>query len=96
MAPIAFIGSAAEMIERVVAVLEKEPRVQIAERRADYVRAVFVSLVFRFRDDVEFYADQQTQLLHFRSASRLGYSDLGANRKRMERLAERLSNRSPE
>jgi len=35
-------------------------------------------------DDVEFHLDEATQTAHFRSASRIGYSDLGVNRKRME------------
>ncbi|MCC7335798.1 MAG: DUF1499 domain-containing protein [Pirellulaceae bacterium] len=90
MAPLCFSGSAAEAIEQVVRQMEKLPRVGIIERRENYLHAVVSSLVFRFKDDVEFYADEQSGLLHFRSASRLGYSDMGANRRRMERLSELL------
>ena len=37
-----------------------------------------------FGDDVEFFFDEADSVIHFRSASRLGYSDLGVNRRRME------------
>lgn len=90
MAPLPFKGSAAGAIQQVVQQLEKFPRVNIVERRENYLQAVFSSLLFRFKDDVEFYADEQTGSLHFRSASRLGYSDFGVNRRRMEQLCQRL------
>ena len=49
-----------------------------------YLHATFTSRIFRFVDDVEFrLADDR---LHWRSASRVGYSDLGANRARIENL----------
>lgn len=90
MPPLPFQGSAASAIGKVVELLETLPRVRVVERRDDYLHVVFASLVFRFKDDVEFYADEQRGLLHFRSASRLGYSDLGANRSRMEGIIARL------
>ena len=45
-----------------------------------------VQLARTFVDDVEFFVDAQQKVIHFRSASRVGYSDLGANRKRMETI----------
>jgi len=51
-----------------------------------YIHAEFTSAVFRFVDDVEFQIDPDTRLVHFRSASRVGRSDLGVNRERMEAL----------
>lgn len=53
--------------------------------------AVFASGLFRFKDDVRFEVDEQARLLHFRSASRTGHSDLGVNRKRMESLLAALA-----
>lgn len=52
----------------------------------NYLHAVFVSRIFRFKDDFELLYDPQAELLHLRSASRLGHSDLGVNRKRAEKL----------
>jgi len=51
-----------------------------------YLHVEFRSTLFRFVDDVEFVIDEPQGLIHIRSASRVGYSDLGANRKRMEKI----------
>jgi uncharacterized protein (DUF1499 family) len=49
---------------------------------------VFTTRLFRFKDDVEFYIDADEGQVHFRSASRVGYSDMGANRKRYQAFKE--------
>ena len=51
-----------------------------------YLHYEFTSLLLRFVDDVEFLFDEATKTVHFRSASRTGYSDLGVNRRRMEQM----------
>lgn len=51
-----------------------------------YLHAEFTSPIFRFVDDLEMRADQQHSVIHIRSASRVGRSDLGANRKRVEAI----------
>jgi len=43
-----------------------------------------------FVDDVEFHKDDINQVIHVRSASRLGKSDLGVNRKRVEEIRQQL------
>ena len=58
--------------------------------RADYIAATFASSLFGFVDDVEFRADAEASVIHLRSASRVGTSDLGANRKRVESIRQRL------
>jgi uncharacterized protein (DUF1499 family) len=58
----------------------------IREEQGDYLRATFTSRIFRFVDDVEFRMVAAEKLIHVRSASRVGRSDLGVNRKRVERL----------
>jgi len=45
----------------------------------------------RFIDDVEFLIDEDEELVHFRSASRVGRSDLGVNRKRMSKIVDKLA-----
>ncbi len=57
----------------------------------NYLASTFTSDLFGFVDDVEFRADQGSDLLHVRSASRVGYSDLDANRKRVEQIRVLLS-----
>lgn len=59
---------------------------QLQQQADYYLYYVFVTPKMRFRDDVEFYIDAQQGLVHFRSASRVGYSDLGLNNARYQAL----------
>lgn len=52
-----------------------------------YLHYTFKTRFGGFIDDVEFLIDEKTKEVHFRSASRVGYSDLGANKRRMQKLA---------
>jgi uncharacterized protein (DUF1499 family) len=88
MQPIAWSGSSQSALDAIRAVLQELPRVKIVLESGNYLRAEAHSRVFRFVDDVEFLVDEKSQLIHFRSASRVGYSDFGANRARMERFQE--------
>lgn len=49
-----------------------------------YLAATYTSRIFRFIDDVEIRLDSENKLIHLRSASRVGHSDLGVNKKRLE------------
>ena len=51
-----------------------------------YWKVEFRSRFFRFVDDVELWFDRENNVVHVRSASRLGYSDFGVNRKRIEKI----------
>lgn len=57
---------------------------RVVALRNDYIGAVFATPVMGFIDDVEFRRDETA--VHVRSASRVGYGDMGANRKRVEAL----------
>lgn len=59
---------------------------EIQEETEDYLYVVFSTPVMKFRDDTEFWLDEQTKLVQFRSASRAGHSDMGMNRKRYDAL----------
>ena len=67
------------------------PRARLVTESENYLHYEFTSRLFRFVDDGEFLLDPQQQSIQFRSASRVGYSDLGANRKRMETIRSALS-----
>jgi uncharacterized protein (DUF1499 family) len=66
-------------------VIESIPRAKISTNNAKFLHVEFTSKVFRFVDDVEFYFDEP-EVIHFRSASRIGHSDMGVNRVRMEEI----------
>jgi len=84
--PIAVIGDPATAIARLKRVVESMPRTEVIETKSDYLRAEFTSQLLGFVDDVEFYYDGKA--IQVRSASRLGYSDLGVNRKRVEAIRQ--------
>ena len=62
----------------------------IRSEGAVYLAATFTSPLFGFVDDLEIRVDPGAGLAHVRSASRVGHGDLGANRKRVERLRDLL------
>ena len=70
-------------VERVLLGLDEA---NIVESSDGYLYAEFTSRLMRYVDDVEFLEDSTAGVIHVRSASRLGYSDLGANRKRIENI----------
>ncbi|MBC7790654.1 MAG: DUF1499 domain-containing protein [Anaerolineae bacterium] len=70
--------------------LLSEPRTQIITERSGYLHAESRSLVFRFVDDVQIVVDPGARIFRMRSASRVGRSDFGVNRKRLERISTRL------
>lgn len=71
-------------------VVASVPRAELVEERPGYLRFVFTSAVLRFDDDVEFLVDEAAGVIQVRSASRLGYSDFGVNRKRVDTIRKRL------
>jgi len=88
-------GDLAEARARLLAVLAAAPRAKVVTVEEGYVHAEFRSALFHFVDDVEFLFDESAHRLHFRSASRLGRSDFGVNRKRMEELSREFLKRAP-
>ncbi|MBL4727791.1 MAG: DUF1499 domain-containing protein [Gammaproteobacteria bacterium] len=62
----------------------------IVEQSSNYLYAEFTSSLMGYVDDVEFLYDAASNSTHVRSASRIGYSDMGANRKRIEAIRTQL------
>lgn len=75
--------------EKLIHVLTQQTNSKIITNKPNYIHATFTSKLMGFVDDVEFY--QKNNTIHVRSASRLGYSDLGANRDRIEHLRQQLN-----
>lgn len=91
--PIHFTGSSAEAQSRLLSLLKTMKRTNIVVTQDNYIRAEFTSLVFRFVDDIEFYfpsTDSEKIIMRIRSASRIGYYDFGANRKRIEQIRSKF------
>ena len=70
--------------------LEKTSNCRVVSQNSSYIHAEFRTRLLRFVDDVEFRLESETNEIAVRSASRVGYSDLGTNRRRLERLRGEL------
>ncbi len=73
--------------------LRQRSRVRIVLEQEDYLHATFRTPLLGFIDDVEFYRDRDKGRIEYRSASRMGYHDMGTNAARMEAVMEDLSRR---
>jgi uncharacterized protein (DUF1499 family) len=89
--PIAYTTSVEEARNRLEKIVRAMPRTKAVRLEEDYICLECSSRLFRFVDDVEFWFDDASKVIHCRSASRKGYSDLGVNRKRVERIREQFS-----
>lgn len=83
--PLIYEGPSTEAKAKLINVIESMPRTQISVNKDNFLHIEFTSLIFRFVDDVEFYFNEP-RIIHFRSASRVGHSDLGVNRNRIEEI----------
>ena len=90
VAPIQVKGTAAEAIAAARRAVESMARARVVRAEGSYLHAEFRSRLLGFLDDVEFFFDERTAVLHVRSASRLGRRDFGVNRERVEALRARL------
>lgn len=91
--PIAFTGSPKKAMSTLRSILNEMPRTAIIRQSKDYIQAECASRLLGFTDDMEFYCEAARKVIHVRSASRLGYSDLGVNRKRIEAIRKAFSRR---
>ena len=84
--PFRYQKARVEAKEALKAIIRSLPRTKLVEEDESYLHYEFTSLLLRFVDDVEFLFDDESKTIHFRSASRTGYGDLGVNRTRMEQV----------
>ncbi|MBS1256854.1 MAG: hypothetical protein MAG581_02682 [Deltaproteobacteria bacterium] len=90
IAPITYEGSLGLAKERLNQVILSMRDTKIITQNHEYWHVEFTTLLLRFIDDVEIYFEESKAVIHVRSASRLGYWDLGVNRRRVERIRSRF------
>lgn len=83
-------SSPGEALLRVRLVVQAMPGAEVVTHSADYLSVRFTTRWLGFVDDAEFWADPAHGVIQVRSASRLGASDLGVNRARIERIRAAL------
>ena len=90
MEPFSYTTSKEQAQEKLITILRSMKRTEVITIEDNYLHAECKSAIFRYVDDVEFYFDPEQKIIHFRSSSRLGYYDVGVNRRRMEKIRERF------
>ncbi len=84
--PLQLTGDNPNTIAKLKQVLQGMPNNKIVKETDSYLYTEFTSKLMGFVDDVEFYLDNGSKTIQVRSASRLGESDLGVNRQRIEKI----------
>ncbi|MFN8642361.1 MAG: DUF1499 domain-containing protein [Candidatus Binatia bacterium] len=95
VAPLRYHGDPAAALRRLRDVIAAMPRARIVHAGGGALQAELTSRVFRFVDDVDCVVDPAAGVIQIRSASRVGYSDLGVNRARVEAIRAAFEPRTP-
>lgn len=93
IAPLELRGDPGDAWTAIRALIAELPRTRIISSDEGYLHAEFRTRLFRFVDDLELLLDTDAAQVAVRSASRVGHSDLGTNRKRVETLRGMLAER---
>jgi uncharacterized protein (DUF1499 family) len=91
IAPLSFNSSSEKAWANLRAAIKQSGGV-VRQDDNSYLWATYTSRVFRFVDDMEFRLLPEKKIIHVRSASRVGNSDLGINRKNVEKLRQIFNN----
>lgn len=95
IAPLAYTGDATAAFARAAALVRAMPQTMVVTQSPGYLYAQCHTRWLNFTDDLELYLDETAQVIHVRSASRVGKGDLGVNRSRVETLRTRFNQPSP-
>jgi len=72
----------------IINAIESYGNAEIITNESNYIHAIFTTSKMRFHDDVEIYFNESAGIVEYRSASRVGYSDMGLNKERYNKLYE--------
>ncbi|WP_422379518.1 DUF1499 domain-containing protein [Marinicellulosiphila megalodicopiae] len=82
--PLHFKGSLEHSKEALITIISNINGTELVENDEQYLYFIFSTSLMKFKDDVEFYFDDEKKIIDIRSSSRAGYSDLGKNLERYE------------
>ena len=91
IAPLALRGDGSATLAKIKTIVEAMPGARAVSSTPDYIYAQYTTQLMKYVDDVEFWFDPAAQVVQVRSASRVGKSDLGVNRKRVEAVRAALA-----
>ena len=84
------VNNANESFKELIDILGNTPRVKIINIEDDYLHALATSRVMKYVDDIEIKKYEKENILEVKSKSRIGFYDLGVNRRRINTLHFRL------
>ncbi len=90
IAPLPIINNSTQTLADLKKIIQSWENTKIITEDENYLYVEFTSKIMGFVDDVEFFVDENAHLIQVRSASRLGESDLGVNRQRIENIRTKL------
>ncbi len=90
IAPLPVKGEGPATIAQIKAIVEGMDGAKVIKSEPGYLYAQFTTKLMKYVDDVEFWFDPAANVIHVRSASRVGRGDLGVNRKRIEAVRAAL------
>lgn len=91
--PLGYPSSMTEEAMGLIKAIIQELGGKVTNEEEVYISAIFTSTLFGFVDDLECRNDKTNLTIHLRSASRVGHSDFGANRKRLELISSQFNER---
>jgi uncharacterized protein (DUF1499 family) len=90
--PIQFSGDPAAAYQTLLNIVQEMPRTDVIETvEGEYIYAETRSNFWGFIDDLEIYIDADENLIHMRSAARLGQSDMNVNRQRTQQIRQQFT-----
>jgi uncharacterized protein (DUF1499 family) len=89
--PLRYRGDARQAWAALRRVIDGMQRAKVITSDPNYLHAEFSTRLMGYVDDAEFYLDERAGVIHVRSASRLGRSDFGVNRERIESIRAKLA-----
>ena len=91
IAPIAFTGDAKAAMSKLTAIVKSMEGATLMEATDAYLCAEFKSKTMRYTDDFEARVDSAANVIHVRSASRLGKRDFDVNRQRVDAIRAKFA-----
>ena len=89
--PLIFSGDLENSKSKILNIIANYKTAEIVKNEKNYIHVIFKTSGMKYKDDVEFYFDESNKLIHFRSASRVGYSDMGLNKERYNEIKNKYN-----
>lgn len=90
--PLTYNGNRSTAREKLLEIVGQDSHATIVTMEDQYIHVTYRAMIFI--DDVEFYLPLDEKVIHLRSASRVGHSDLGANLRRAKAISAAFTSRS--